>query len=67
MQVQPINNQNKNINFSGLYKIPAKGIGETVSNLVEKRNLGLVLTNKFITYDKCCNSLIPIKIFINMF
>lgn len=38
MQVQSVNNQNKNINFSGLYKIPAKGIGETVSNLVEKHN-----------------------------
>lgn len=38
MQVQSINNQNKSINFSGLYKIPAKGIGETVSNLVEKHN-----------------------------
>ena len=34
MQVQSVNNQNKNINFSGLYKIPAKGIGETVSTLL---------------------------------
>lgn len=36
MQVQCINNQNKNINYSGLYKIPAKNIGEKVFTLVKE-------------------------------
>ena len=38
MQVQSVNNQNKNVNFSGLYKIPAKNIGSNIISLSNKHN-----------------------------
>lgn len=36
MQIHSINNQNVNIGFNGLYKIPANNIGEKVLSLVEE-------------------------------
>ncbi len=51
MKVQSIGKQSKNINFSGLYKIPAENIGESIVNLADKYNCLCVpsaqLANKY--------------------
>ena len=47
MKVQSIGNQRKSINFSGLYKIPAENIGESIANLVDKHNCLIVPSAQF--------------------